>query len=132
MAVTNPYTWATGRRKTSVARVRLKSGTGQFLVNGRPLEEFFVTHDTRRAAVRPLTVTETTKGYDVWVSVQGGGITGQADSVALGIARALRSDNPGLEPTLRQNGLLTRDSRAVERKKYGLRGARRATQFSKR
>ena len=132
MSVVNPYVWGTGRRKTSIARIRLKSGTGQFLVNGKPFDEFFVTHDTRRAALRPLVVTETVKGYDVWATVCGGGITGQADSVLLGIARALKTDNPGLEPTLRQNSLLTRDSREVERKKYGLRGARRATQFSKR
>lgn len=132
MAVANPYVWGTGRRKTSIARVRIKSGTGQFLVNGHPMETFFTTPDTRRSATRPLVVTETAKNYDVWVQVEGGGITGQADSTSLGVARALKMDNPGLEPALRQHGLLTRDGREVERKKYGLRGARRATQFSKR
>lgn len=132
MAVANPYVWGTGRRKTSVARVRMKAGTGQILVNGKPLERFFTTPDTVRSSMRPLIVTETAKNYDVWVQVEGGGITGQADSTSLGLARALKLDNPGLEAVLRQNGLLTRDSREVERKKYGLRGARRATQFSKR
>lgn len=132
MAVTNPYVWGTGRRKTAIARVRIKSGTGQVLVNGKPLERFFTTPETVRSSLRPLTVTETAKNYDVWVQVEGGGITGQADSTSLGLARALKADNPGLEPVLRQHGLLTRDSREVERKKYGLRGARRATQFSKR
>ncbi len=132
MAVANPYVWGTGRRKTSVARVRIKSGTGQFLVNGHPMDHFFTTPDTRRAALRPLVVTETAKNYDVFVQVEGGGITGQADSTSLGLARAIKIDNPGLEPALRQHSLLTRDSREVERKKYGLRGARRATQFSKR
>ncbi|MEZ5965183.1 MAG: 30S ribosomal protein S9 [Planctomycetota bacterium] len=124
--------WGTGRRKTAIARVRIKSGTGQVLVNGKPLERFFTTPETVRSSLRPLTVTETAKNYDVWVQVEGGGITGQADSTSLGLARALKADNPGLEPVLRQHGLLTRDSREVERKKYGLRGARRATQFSKR
>lgn len=132
MAIVNPYVWGTGRRKTSVARVRIKAGTGQFLVNGVPMEQFFTTPDTRRSATRPLVVTETAKNYDVFVNVCGGGITGQADSTSLGLARALKADNPALEPLLRQHGLLTRDSREVERKKYGLRGARRATQFSKR
>lgn len=130
--VNNPYVWGTGRRKTSVARVRLKAGTGQFMVNGRPFEDFFTTSDTRRSARQPLIATETIKAYDVWVNVTGGGITGQADATRLGLARALRNDNAGLEEVLRQNGLLTRDSRAVERKKYGQHGARRSTQFSKR
>jgi small subunit ribosomal protein S9 len=132
VVVANPYVWGTGRRKTSIARVRVKPGTGQFLVNGEPMDRFFTTADTRRSASKPLVVTETTKNYDVFVQVEGGGITGQADSTSLGLARALKTDNPGLEPVLRQHGLLTRDSREVERKKYGLRGARRATQFSKR
>jgi small subunit ribosomal protein S9 len=132
LAVANPYVWGTGRRKTSIARVRIKAGTGQFLVNGLPMQRFFTTPDTQRSALRPLVVTEAGKSYDVWVQVEGGGITGQADSTSLGLARALKIDNPGYEALLRQHGLLTRDSREVERKKYGLRGARRATQFSKR
>ena len=129
---TDPYIWGTGRRKTSVARVRIKSGTGQFLVNGRPVEEFFCNEDTLRAATQALTSTETRKSYDVWVRVAGGGPRGQADAVKLGVARALKTDNPDFEPVLREHHLLTRDPRKVERKKYGLRKARRSTQFSKR
>ena len=128
----NPFVWGTGRRKTAVARVRIKSGSGQFLVNGKQVKEFFTTPDTLSAAMRPLQVTESAATYDVAVSVNGGGITGQAGAVCLGVARALKKDNPNFEAALRQNGLLTRDSRKVERKKYGLRKARRATQFSKR
>lgn len=132
MAVNNPYVWGTGRRKTSAARVRMKPGTGKFLVNGLELEKFFVTDDTRRAAVQPLVVTETRNNFDIWVNVAGGGITGQAGSVSLGIARALRRDNENFDKVLREHGLLTRDSREVERKKYGRHKARRSTQFSKR
>lgn len=129
---TDPYIWGTGRRKTSVARVRLKSGTGQFTINGKKYDEFFTTDDTRRAALAPLKATESESSYDIWVNVSGGGINGQADAVKLGIARALKLDHPEFEPTLREQHLLTRDARKVERKKYGLRKARRATQFSKR
>ena len=130
---TDPYVWGTGRRKASVARVRIKSGgTGQFLINGKKYDEFFTTADTRRAALSPLNATETTESYDVWVTVQGGGITGQSDAVKLGLARALKIDHPDFETALRAEHLLTRDARKVERKKYGLRKARRATQFSKR
>ena len=128
----DPYVWGTGRRKRAVARVRVKPGSGQFLINGKPVEEFFTTQDTRLAATRPLQVTETTGNLDIAVKVIGGGITGQAGAVSLGLARALKSDNENFEVVLRENGLLTRDSRKVERKKYGLRKARRATQFSKR
>lgn len=132
MAVINPYIWGTGRRKTSTARVRIKPGTGKFLVNGKEFDAFFVTEDTRRAAVQPLVVTETRNNFDIWANVAGGGITGQAGAVSLGIARALRRDNENFDRTLRDNGLLTRDSREVERKKYGRHKARRSTQFSKR
>ena len=128
----DPYVWGTGRRKTSVARVRLKAGTGQFVVNGKPVDEFFTTLDTKSSAVRALEATESRAAYDVWARVGGGGVTGQADAVSLGVARALKRDHPEFEHTLRENGLLTRDPRMVERKKYGLRKARRATQFSKR
>ena len=124
--------WGTGRRKTAVARVRVKAGSGKFLINDKPVDEFFTTHDTRLAASRPLQVTETAETLDVTVNVVGGGITGQAGAVSLGIARALKKDNVNFEAALRENGLLTRDSRKIERKKYGLRPARRATQFSKR
>ena len=129
---TDPYIWGTGRRKTAVARVRIKSGSGQFLVNGKPVDEFFCTDDTRRAVQQPLAATESATSYDIWVNVTGGGITGQAGAVSLGLARALKNDNQNLEAVLREQGLLTRDSRMIERKKYGLRKARRATQFSKR
>ena len=128
----DPYVWGTGRRKTSVARVRIKSGSGNFLVNGKPVEAFFTTQDTRRAASSPLVATESATSYDVWVSVSGGGITGQAGAVCLGLARALKLDHPDYEAVLRERHLLTRDPRMIERKKYGLRKARRATQFSKR
>mgnify|MGYP003702819947 CR=1 FL=1 len=129
---TDPYVWGTGRRKTSIARVRIKSGTGQFSVNGKPLANFFTTIDTRNRAALALHVSEMAASYDVQVNVQGGGITGQSGAVSLGLARALKNDNPAFEAVLREHGLLTRDSREVERKKYGLRKARRATQFSKR
>mgnify|MGYP002630323297 FL=1 len=132
MVVNNPYIWGTGRRKTSTARVRIKPGTGKFIVNGKEIEAFFVTDDTRRAAYEPLVATETRDTYDIWVNVKGGGITGQAGAISLGIARALCKENENLEALLRESSLLTRDSRQVERKKYGRHKARRSTQFSKR
>ncbi len=132
MAVNNPYIWGTGRRKTATARVRIKPGTGKFLVNGREFEVFFCTDDTRRVALQPLVATETRNNYDIWVNVAGGGIIGQAGAVSLGVARALLTENENFEKVLRDNGLLTRDSRKVERKKYGRHKARRSTQFSKR
>lgn len=132
MAVNNPYTWGTGRRKTSTARVRIKAGTGKFVVNGREFDQFFVTDDTRRSALQPLVVTETRNNYDIWANVDGGGVTGQAGAVSLGVARALRRENENFDKVLREHGLLTRDSREVERKKYGRHKARRSTQFSKR
>jgi small subunit ribosomal protein S9 len=129
----DPFVWGTGRRKTAVARVRIKSGgSGQFIINGKKFDEFFTTDDTRRAALAPLNATESVGTYDIWVNVNGGGITGQSDAVKLGIARALKLDHPEYEAVLRTEHLLTRDARKVERKKYGLRKARRATQFSKR
>ena len=128
----DPFVWGTGRRKTSVARVRVKTGTGQFVVNGKPALEYFTTPNSRRAVGMPLEVTETGKAYDIWARVEGGGPNGQADAVSLGLARALKIAHPEHEHTLREHGLLTRDPRMVERKKYGLRKARRATQFSKR
>lgn len=128
----DPYVWGTGRRKTSVARVRIKPGTGKFTVNGRPVDEFFTTAATLTRATQALDATESRNTYDVWAKVEGGGITGQSGAVSLGVARALKVDNSNFEPTLREHHLLTRDSRKIERKKYGLRKARRATQFSKR
>lgn len=129
---TDPYVWGTGRRKTAVARVRIKAGTGNVTINKRPFEEHFETEDMKVSALAPLVDTETKERYDVWVNVKGGGKSGQADAVKLGIARALVKDNPGLEAPLREKGHLTRDSRMVERKKPGLHKARKASQYSKR
>lgn len=124
--------WGTGRRKTSVARVRLMAGSGVFKVNDRDLDNFFHRDDHRLIVNAPLRVTKTLGKYDVAVNVNGGGITGQAGAVSLGIARALMKADTTLEPALRENSMLTRDSRMKERKKYGRRGARRSFQFSKR
>jgi len=124
--------WGLGRRKSAVARVRLKPGAGGFLVNGRPVDEFFVTVQSRKRVREALQITGTMESYDVSCNVTGGGPVGQADAVVLGIARALKKINPSFDDVLRQNGLLTRDSRMKERKKYGRRGARRGFQFSKR
>lgn len=121
-----------GRRKSAVARVRIQPGAGGFLVNGRPVDEFFHTLQSRKRVRAPLQATETAQGYDISATVRGGGPSGQADAVVLGIARALKKINPGFDDVLRANGLLTRDSRMKERKKYGRRGARRGFQFSKR
>jgi small subunit ribosomal protein S9 len=132
VAINNPYIWGTGRRKTSTARVRIKPGTGKFLINDREFDKFFLTDDTRRAAMQPLVVTEARNNFDIWVNVAGGGITGQAGAVSLGVARALLRENANFDKVLREHGLLTRDSREVERKKYGRHKARRSTQFSKR
>lgn len=126
------WIWGTGRRKTSVARVRIREGTGVIVVNGKDYREFFPTRQAQLVVEQPLEVTGSRDKYDVRVNVRGGGITGQSGATSLGIARALAAAQPLLEPTLRDAGLLTRDSRMVERKKYGLRKARRAFQFSKR
>lgn len=132
MSVVNPYTWGLGRRKSSVARVRIKSGSGAFVINGKPMTDFFRTIQAQAAAMAPLNATESTETYDVFVNVNGGGLTGQSGAVQLGLARALKEANPATFEVLRENGLLTRDSRMKERKKYGRRGARRGFQFSKR
>ena len=121
-----------GRRKTAVARVRLKPGTGSYLVNNRPVSEFFRTLRDLNEAKAPLGLLEVPDSYDVLASVHGGGPHGQAGALSLGIARALKSANPALFERLRQGGFLTRDPRMKERKKYGKRGARRGFQFSKR
>ncbi len=122
----------TGRRKTSVARVRIRAGQGLIQINNRPLEEYFVNDHERRDVLVALEKTERRSTVDVIISVHGGGPTGQAGACKMGIARALKLYDVALEPILRANSLLTRDSRMKERKKYGLRGARRGTQFSKR
>jgi len=126
------YFWGLGRRKTSVARVRLAPGTGQITVNDRKLEEYFPVERLQKLARKPLEVTETAGRFDIWVNLDGGGITGQVGACVLGIARALVKAEPASEAALRRHGLMTRDSRMVERKKYGLRKARRGCQFSKR
>lgn len=122
----------TGRRKTSVARVRLIPGTGKFVINGRDIDEYF-NYDTLIVAVKePLMITETLGKYDVMVNVEGGGYTGQAGAVRHGIARALLQADEDLRPILKKAGHLTRDSRMKERKKYGFKKARKSPQFSKR
>ena len=120
-----------GRRKSSVARVRVKSGSGKFQVNKKPMDEYFTTLRDQNLAKAPLGLLESVD-YDIQVRVHGGGPHGQAGAVSLGVARALKEANPALFESLRENGLLTRDSRMKERKKYGRRGARRGFQFSKR
>ena len=123
----------TGRRKSSVARVRLLPGTGKVIVNKREFEEYFPSAATRLDIMQPLEMTDTTNQYDVFVNVKGGGFTGQAGAMRLGISRALLVvDAKEFRPTLKAAGMLTRDPRAKERKKYGLKKARRAPQFSKR
>ncbi|WP_409229021.1 30S ribosomal protein S9 [Gudongella sp. SC589] len=122
----------TGRRKTSVARVRLVPGNGNITINKRDIEDFFNYETLRVIAKEPLTITETADKYDVFVNVHGGGFTGQAGAIRHGIARALLEADGELRPILKKAGHLTRDSRMVERKKYGLKKARRSPQFSKR
>lgn len=121
-----------GRRKTSTARLYIKAGTGEFLVNGKPIEEYFKTKARLNVALLPLTVTEKSGDYDIKVTVRGGGVTGQAGAVSLALARALDNLNEDAHGTLKENGLLTRDDRMVERKKYGQPKARKRFQFSKR
>jgi len=121
-----------GRRKTSVARVILRSGSGKITVNGKEFEKAFPELLSREDILNPLKVTETEGTYDVFVNVQGGGTTGQAQAVRLGIARALVNINPEFRPALKIEGFLTRDPRMVERKKYGQPKARKRFQFSKR
>jgi len=122
----------TGKRKTAVARIRLRLGTGQILVNGRVLDEYFGRESLRTLVKQPLDVVNATTRYDVAASVRGGGPTGQAGALRHGIARALCDLDTGLRPQLKRAGFLTRDARKKERKKYGQRGARARFQFSKR
>ncbi len=126
------YVWGTGRRKASVARVRIRPGSGKFVVNKREVKEYFCIVRDQLRVYQPLEITETQKSYDVFVNVGGGGITGQSDAIVLGLARALLKSNPDYLGKLKEKNLLTRDPRRVERKKYGQRGARRRFQFSKR
>ncbi len=123
---------ATGRRKRSVARIRMKPGQGNIVINHRPMDEYFV-RDTAKMKVRqPMDLTSTNGSYDIYVNVVGGGSTGQAEAIRHGISRALLVVNPEFRAVLKKNGLLTRDPREVERKKYGQPGARKRFQFSKR
>ena len=127
----NPI-WGTGRRKSAIARVRLMPGDGKILINKREVNNYFAEQKDRQSVLSPLVATDTLTSYNIGVNVKGGGTTGQADAVKLGIARALRKVDPSLEQTLREGKFLTRDPRMVERKKYGQKGARKRFQFSKR
>ena len=124
--------YGTGRRKSSIARVRLVEGTGKITINGKDIDEFFGLETLKVIVRQPFTVTNTTSKYDVICTVKGGGFTGQAGAIRHGIARALNEANAEYRPALKSNGFLTRDSRMKERKKYGLKKARKAPQFSKR
>ncbi len=124
--------WGTGRRKRAVARVRIRPGDGKFVVNKRPHDSYFTEERDRNDLMNVLNKTNTAGSLDVYVNLHGGGYMGQAGAIVLGLARALRKYDESLEPILRSNGLLSRDPRKVERKKYGQRGARRRFQFSKR
>jgi len=126
------YFWGTGRRKKAVARVRIRPGTGKILMNTRELDTYFTQDKDRNAVMAPLLCVHMTKAWDIWANVKGGGFTGQAGAVKLGLARALANAMPDTEQALRAQGLLTRDARMVERKKPGQKGARKRFQFSKR
>lgn len=122
----------TGRRKSSIARVRLKEGSGKVFINEHPLEKYFPRERDRGTVLMPLKATETLNKYDVYINVKGGGLTGQAGAISMGIARALREANSNNVEKLRAYGLLTRDSRMKERKKYGRKAARKSFQWTKR
>lgn len=124
--------YGTGRRKSAIARVFLRPGNGNFTVNGKPFETYFVTEQQRVSAKKPLVVSETLATFDVVTTVNGGGVTAQADAVKMGAARALIEFNAELRKSLKSEGLLSRDARVKERKKYGQKGARGRFQFSKR
>ena len=124
--------YGTGRRKAAIARVFLRPGTGEFKVNGRPFDDYFVTASQRISAKAPLVSTESTANFNVLANVCGGGVAGQADAVRLGITRALMEFNAELRKKLKSEGMVTRDPRSKERKKYGQKGARKRFQFSKR
>lgn len=127
-----PLVQATGRRKSSVARVRLYDGSGQVSLNGRSLDDYFPDLALRLRVIEPLKLVDAEGRYDVHATIEGGGTTGQSDALRLGISRALVDIDPEYRLTLKREGMLTRDARRVERKKYGLRKARRAPQFTKR
>ena len=126
------YVWGVGRRKTAVARVRVATGSGKIAINGRELNDYFTAERDRKAIFGPLEATQTGGKMDVFVNTNGGGPTGQAGAIVMGLGRALVKYDNNFEQSLRNGGFLTRDSRMKERKKYGQRGARRRFQFSKR
>ncbi len=132
MYETRPFFYGTGRRKTSVARVRLYTGSGEITINKRGIDDYFGLETLKLIVRQPLELTNTVGKFDVVVNVNGGGVSGQAGAVRHGIARALLQYDENLRPALKKAGLLTRDPRMKERKKYGLKAARRAPQFSKR
>lgn len=126
------YIWGTGRRKSAVARVRLSPGTGKITVNDRPMDKYFATELDRNSAMEPIRTCNRSDKYDLFIQVEGSGPTGQAGAIKLGLARALQKAEPELNSILRTHKYLTRDPRMKERKKYGLHGARRGQQYSKR
>ena len=126
------YYYGTGRRKRSVARVRVYNGTGKITINGRDIDDYFGLETLKLIVRQPMTLTDTLGKFDIVCTVAGGGVTGQAGAIRHGLSRALLVFNPELRPTLKAAGMLTRDPRMKERKKYGLKAARRAPQFSKR
>ena len=126
------FIWGTGRRKKSVARVRIRPGSGKFIVNKREMEKYFVEDRDRNDVLSPLQIANMLKSWDIFVNVNGGGFAGQAGAVTLGLARALAKAMPEVEQSLRDKRLMTRDSRMKERKKYGQKGARKRFQYSKR
>ena len=126
------YYYGTGRRKHSVARVRVYNGTGKITINGRDIDDYFGLETLKLIVRQPMTLTDTLGKFDIVCTVAGGGVTGQAGAIRHGLSRALLVFNPELRPTLKAAGMLTRDPRMKERKKYGLKAARRAPQFSKR
>ncbi len=132
MYETKPYFYGTGRRKSSVARVRVYNGTGKITINGRDIDDYFGLETLKLIVRQPVALTNTAEKFDIVCNVTGGGVTGQAGAIRHGLSRALLQYDEALRPTLKKAGFLTRDPRMKERKKYGLKGARRAPQFSKR
>ena len=132
MYETNPYFYGTGRRKKSVARVRVYAGSGKITINNRDIDDYFGLETLKLIVRQPLALTGTADRFDIVCNVQGGGVTGQAGAIRHGLSRALLQYDENLRPALKKAGFLTRDPRMKERKKYGLKGARRAPQFSKR
>ncbi len=132
MYETKPYFYGTGRRKSSVARVRVYNGTGKITINGRDIDDYFGLETLKLLVRQPVVLTNTAEKFDIVCNVTGGGVTGQAGAIRHGLSRALLQYDEELRPALKKAGFLTRDPRMKERKKYGLKGARRAPQFSKR